>query len=134
MKKCICGIISNEDGKILIQKHKKVDAYTLPGGKCDENEGDNHALIRELFEELGILVYRYEIVFTDIIKHCEYPAYSGCYCDFYHTYFKIEKFQGEIENREPEKHSELIWVKPEDIRKLGKISIVLDRYLENINL
>ena len=134
MRKCICGIIINEEGKMLIQKHKKVDAYTLPGGKCDENECDRYTLVREMFEELGILVYKYEVVFTDTIKHCEYPAGSGDYSDFYHTYFKIEKYEGEIINKEPEKHPELLWVKPEEIRKLGKISRVLDRYLENMNL
>ena len=134
MRKCVCGILLNENGEMLIQKHKKVDAYTLPGGKCDEKEYEKYTLVREMYEELGILVYRYDSVFTDEFYNCEYPVGSGNMMDFHHTYFKIEKYEGEIINQEPEKHPELIWVKPEKIRYLGNLSMCLDRYLKSLNL
>lgn len=134
MEKCVTGIIMNELGEVLIQNHKKVDAYTLPGGKVDKDETEKEAIVRELFEELGILSYRFEEILYHNFDKLEYPANSGNYLDFSHTYFNISKYKGEIINKEPEKHPELLWVKPENIRSLGKISVVMDIYLKSLNL
>lgn len=134
MKKSIAAVIKNEYGEVLLQNHIKVDAYTLPGGKVDENELEKVALIREIFEELGILVYRYNEILTHDFKNIEYPAHSKNYKDFHQVYYEIDKYEGDIFNKEPEKHSSLLWIRPDRIRGLGKISKVLDIYLKSLNL
>ena len=132
---CVAGIITNEKGEILLERHVKTQAYTLPGGKIDNHETPKLALVRELFEELGILAYRYELIIENKFNQIEYPVGSGNYSDFYQNYFSIDEYKGEITNKEPEKHPELLWMKPEEIRDyLPKISAVLNYYLEKIGL
>lgn len=55
----VAGIIWNEQqDKILLSKRKSNQDFSglweFPGGKVEENEADDSALIRELQEELGI--------------------------------------------------------------------------------
>lgn len=48
------GIIIRYNDKILVQKDKKVDYYTIPGGRCELNETSTFTAIREFKEETGI--------------------------------------------------------------------------------
>lgn len=48
------AIIENEEGKIMISKEGGV--YIFPGGKCDGNEKEESAIIREIKEETGITI------------------------------------------------------------------------------
>ena len=49
------GIVFNKDGEILMIKHKKLGVWLPPGGHIDENELPCEAVIREIFEETGIV-------------------------------------------------------------------------------
>lgn len=124
------GIVKNEEGLICIQLHKKLDCYTLPGGKCDEGEIALDAIFRELKEELGIDVLSCQKLFYHDFIGIEYPAHSGNMQDFRHTYFNIISYAGEVVNMEPEKHPELIWLTIEEIKNLDKKSWVLQEYLK----
>lgn len=134
MKRCVSAVIKDKDGNILIQDHKKLQRYTLPGGKAHEYEFDKMALIRELFEELGIMAYRYNELFTEVYDGLEYPANSGTKFDFTQVFYEITHYEGDVINKEPDKHPKLLWVNPKKIRELGPISVVLDSYLKSINL
>ncbi len=55
------AIISDENGKILIIKRStnsktNPDKWELPGGKVNQNESFDQALIREVFEETGLKI------------------------------------------------------------------------------
>lgn len=129
--RCISGIITNSDGEVLLEDHVKTGAWTFPGGKCDGDEEVNKAVVRELFEELGILAYRYHIYKQVQFEDIEYPVGTGKYSGFHHTYFIIDEYKGTITNKEPNKHLNLKWIKPEDIRNsCRRISAVLNKYLE----
>jgi len=54
---CVRGIIV-KNNKILVCKNKKKDFYFFPGGHVDLGENAEHALIRELKEELNLSVKR----------------------------------------------------------------------------
>ena len=130
--KCIAGVIKNEKGEILLENHVKTNAWTLPGGKLDKDEDRTRGLVRELFEELGILAYRYSVLGHKLIENREYPHGSGNFSDFEITIYSIDDYKGDIVNKEPQKHLELRYVKVEDIHKLERISGVLEFYLETI--
>ena len=55
--KVVCGIIW-KDGKVLIAKRKPEKSlggyWEFPGGKIEENEYAESALVRELKEEMGL--------------------------------------------------------------------------------
>lgn len=48
------GIITNREGKILLVKHGSEKPWTLPGGRVQEGETFQEALIREVLGELDI--------------------------------------------------------------------------------
>lgn len=48
------GYVFNENGEILMIKHKKLGVWLPPGGHIDENELPCEAVIREIYEETGI--------------------------------------------------------------------------------
>jgi ADP-ribose pyrophosphatase YjhB (NUDIX family) len=50
------GIITDRDGRILLVKHASHKPWTLPGGHVEENETFQEAFIREVREELDIVV------------------------------------------------------------------------------
>jgi putative (di)nucleoside polyphosphate hydrolase len=53
-RKCVAAIILNNDGLIFFAKRIDVDdAWQCPQGGIDDGEGEEEALLRELFEEIG---------------------------------------------------------------------------------
>ena len=50
------GFVFDDDGKILMVKHKKLGVWLPPGGHIDENELPCDAVVREVFEETGVKV------------------------------------------------------------------------------
>lgn len=134
MQRCVSAVIKDKEGNILLQDHNKLQRYTLPGGKAYEFEYDKMALIREMFEELGIIVYRYEELFTEVFNDLEYPANSGQRFNFTQVFYNVSQYEGNVINKEPDKHSKLVWVNPKNIRSIGPVSVVLDCYLKSIGL
>lgn len=130
MRNCVSAIIE-KDGKYLIQDHVKVNAFTLPGGKCDNNEAQDITVARELEEELGIQVVNYAFIHEHRFDKIEYPAGSNQYSDFTQFYFKIRDYIGEVTNVEPTKHRQLLWLTKEEIKELTPKSVVLQEALDS---
>lgn len=54
MKKAVCAIILDLDGKILtVSRKNDFDDIGLPGGKVDKKESPHDAIKREVLEETG---------------------------------------------------------------------------------
>lgn len=58
---CVRGIVQKEN-KILVCKNKENDYYFFPGGHIEFGETAKQALIRELNEELNILVKKVSFI------------------------------------------------------------------------
>ena len=56
----VAAALINLDGEVLVQKRaadrSMAGLWEFPGGKIEPNERPENALVRELYEELGILV------------------------------------------------------------------------------
>jgi len=58
---CIRAIIRHQN-KILVCKHKKKNYYFFPGGHLNFGECVPHALSREIKEELGVSIKKYNFI------------------------------------------------------------------------
>ncbi len=48
------ALIQNDEGKVLLVYHKKLDVWLYPGGHIEANETPDEALVREVKEETGL--------------------------------------------------------------------------------
>ncbi len=107
----VAAALIDDDGRVLIAQRPEGKAmaglWEFPGGKVEPGEIPEAALIRELEEELGIVVK----------KACLAPFVFAS-----HTYenfhllmplYLIRRWEGEPESRE---HKSLKWVKPLALR------------------
>lgn len=93
---CI-AIIKNGENNVLMIEQKTNDGYKffLPGGKIEENESTRDSLIREIKEELNIIVEIGELVgFSE-------TNYSGK--DMLNLYYLANTTGGNIKIQETEK-------------------------------
>ena len=55
MKESVTALLINDDGKILcVSRRDDYNAMGLPGGKVDEGETPEQAIVREVKEETGL--------------------------------------------------------------------------------
>ncbi|MBV1836451.1 NUDIX domain-containing protein [Acetobacter estunensis] len=51
------ALINNEDDDLLVVRKTGTDAFMLPGGKIEDGEDPTTAVLRELEEELGVVLH-----------------------------------------------------------------------------
>ena len=107
-----CGAAILQDGKLLLIKRLRspeADHWGLPGGKVDLLETVEHAVKREIDEELGIQLGEVELLcVVDLIdadrpEHWVAPVYVTA------------QFEGTPRLVEPEKHSDFGWFALHDL-------------------
>lgn len=54
VKKCVGAIIYNDEGKIFLMASPKWKGWLIPGGRIEEGETEEEALVREIKEEMDI--------------------------------------------------------------------------------
>jgi len=100
-------LILVKDDKVLFLKRTHgwgAGTYTLPGGNVELNESLTQACIREMFEELGIELEHEKLSFVNL-SHIKSTSSEYLLVTFVATIWK-----GEPLNKEPEKHSEMVWL------------------------
>lgn len=114
-KRAVTILLHNEDGDILAvsRKDNQTD-FGLPGGKVDEGETDEQAVIREVEEETGLKLYAVKPYF--VREDGEYVC----------TTF-IGNYKGEIQTTEKGK---VIWTDFKTIQKgsFGKYNVQLENF------
>ena len=111
---CSSAIILNSKKECLIasrnNKTSLKNYFEFPGGKLEKNEGFEDTLIRELKEELGI------IIFKENFSHFTHVTHK--YDDFFlymHVYL-IKNFKQEFKNVDGEN---TIWVNKDNLLSIN---------------
>ena len=107
----VAAALVDSDGRVLIAQRPEgkslAGQWEFPGGKVEEGETPEIALIRELDEELGIVVK----------QACLAPfVFASHTYETFHLLmplYLIRRWEGEPEARE---HSALKWVRPNAMR------------------
>lgn len=63
------AFIFNNEGQILMTKHRPDTPWTLPGGHLENNEDIHAAIHREIHEEFGISARFFEMDTDEILHH-----------------------------------------------------------------
>lgn len=99
------------EGKVLLARRGKAPAfglYSLPGGRIEAGERMQDAVLRELFEEVGLRARL--IGFVDHVEHIEYAEDGSL-----RAHAVICAFAGHWEAGEPrlsDEATDLVWVDP----------------------
>lgn len=103
-------VLLDSNGKLLIAKRPQgrplAGLWEFPGGKVESGESPEHALIRELAEELGIGIALADISPLTFASH-DYPDFH-----LLMPLFLCRRWRGEPL---PHEGQELAWVKPEEL-------------------
>jgi ADP-ribose pyrophosphatase YjhB (NUDIX family) len=90
-------VIENSDGKILLQKRSDLGVWGLPGGNAEPGEDLRTVVVREVFEETGLIV-------SDIkpfgfgcdpgLETVQFP--NGDLCQFFVLNFATKSYAGDL--------------------------------------
>lgn len=119
MKQVAVGIILQK-GRVLACQRKADGRYPLkwefPGGKVEPGESHEHAVNRELHEELTITVEGCKRFFQQDWLYPENVSDQNTSGAFSVTYFLITSFSGEPVNQAFE---QILWVRPTELLSMN---------------
>ncbi len=114
----IASIIKNDEGEILMQEHTKYGFWTIPLGKVKEGQSIEDGLKQEVFEECNLIIK--ECIKLKSKKYI-YKRNNNKVNVHLHL-FEIVKYTGKLNNNEPDKHKEQIFLSLKEIKKLQYLS------------
>lgn len=125
----ISAVIKDNQGKVLMFKHKKFGFWTIPIGKSEPYETPYQGMCTEVKEECNISVIKATEIAT---KPYTYDR-NGKPVNLIHHLYLVDKYEGEIKNNEPEKHLEMKFMDETEIRKIDDLSDATLLYLETLD-
>jgi len=123
------------DGRVLLghrSPHRRwyPGVWDLPGGHVADGESPQEALVRELEEELGIVV---DVDLGDPVAHV--VDYTGQDGGFDIVIWTVTAWDGDVTNCAPEEHDELRWFARDKVPRLRlshlRLPALLDRALRD---
>lgn len=100
-------LLLEKDGKILLLQRQNSgyydSSYSLIAGHVEEGESLTDGMMREAFEEAGIMIQAKDLTLAHVLCRPSIGRIA--------VFFSCKSWQGTIENKEPDKCSELGWYK-----------------------
>lgn len=121
-------LILYHKGKILLLRQTKPNGgnYTLVGGNIERREYAMEALIRESYEEAGIIIREKDLTLVHVMQKHKRGEQRMI------LYFKAKKWKGEISSKEPHKFVDAEWFSLEDLPRnmTATVKQVLKAYIK----
>lgn len=115
MHRSVGAIIKNKEGKILmIDRATPPLAWACPAGHIRKEEGPKQALIREVFEEVGLDVKDYKLLLQEFVEwnECRRGVRGHDW-----SLFEVLQWEGEVKTSQREV-KRFAWLTPKEIAKL----------------
>ncbi|MEP6666181.1 MAG: NUDIX domain-containing protein [Nocardioidaceae bacterium] len=109
---CACGVVRDEDGRILLQRRSDNGLWSVPGGALDPDEQPAQACVREVYEETGLVVRPVMVLGVETHPITSYP--NGDVAQAIVTVFACVIQGGRLESLDGES-VELRFFAPEEI-------------------
>ena len=101
--------------RILILWHNKYQFWTMPLGKVPFDQDTQNGIIREMEEEIGIWIPKVEFMGSYVKR---YHRGNDIYTTIHSKLYNVPDYNGIVNNKEPNKHRELIWMSINNIERL----------------
>jgi 8-oxo-dGTP diphosphatase len=108
----------------LAQTEENGGGYTLPGGKIEGLEFAKDALVREAFEEVGVILQRNELSLVHVTHRKLKSVIEVIFL------FRASDWSGEMAVKEPEKFREATWLPADEPPE--RLTSVLKHTLERL--
>lgn len=99
----VCGLLVAPPRVLLVHRNASrlwaPDRWDAPGGHIEAGEDDLDALVREMYEELGIVIRAQQARLVGRLTGSDYDA----------RVFRVHRWSGEPRNRAPEEHDRIAW-------------------------
>jgi mutator protein MutT len=114
----VAAAIHDETGRLLMQRRADGGAWGLPGGAVDPGEAPAQAIVREVWEETGLVVVPQRVIGVfggNPGLRFEYP--NGDLAEYLVVLFACKRVGGTLECRDGES-LELRWLAQQDLPAL----------------
>jgi len=110
----VVRLFLQKEGKVLLlgQTSRNGGSYTLIGGKIDKDEMAVTALIRESFEEVGIIIKEKKLKLVHVVNRARTVSNNELI-----LVFKTKKWEGIPESKEPKKFKKATWFESNNLPK-----------------
>jgi 8-oxo-dGTP diphosphatase len=129
-------VIFRKNGQVAFLKRQNTNwmngRYGLPAGKVEPEESPAQAAIREAKEEVGVSIKLADLRHLTTVYRTNYADndtnnQASVWLD---VIFEAQSWEGELHNAEPEKHSEFVWLDPDNLP--GNVTPYLTFFFEQI--
>lgn len=98
-------LILEDRGRILLLKQTKPNGgkYSLIGGTIERREYAAETLIRESFEEAGVVLTRHDLTLVHVLHKRYHKAHRIV------LYFRAHHYEGHLESKERKKFENVEW-------------------------
>lgn len=124
----IAAVIYDKDNRVLMLEHVKYNFWTIPVGKVLKNQALYDALKEEVFEECNVKILKAKEItskdFDYLRKEIPVKVHSHL--------FEVEKWTGDVKNKEPQKHSDMKFMTIDEIKKLKDVSDMTKLFLLSV--
>jgi 8-oxo-dGTP pyrophosphatase MutT (NUDIX family) len=131
----VAGIVIHQ-GKVLLHTTEQDDFWNLPGGRVEFNETTEAAIVREMYEELGVRVQPQRVAFVSE-DFFEYDGMKYHEIGFYYviTLPKDHRLYNEMEFKGLEDNGRLTfhWFSFEELRNMEIYPVFLKKDLCNLH-